>query len=214
MKIVLEAVTGSYAYGLNTPTSDLDTLGIFVYPIEAYFDLGSHPDVVSTASPVGDDATHHELRKAMRQALKSSPTMSELLWAEEFTVIHPAMTDIVENRSEYLSAKHVRHAYLGCARNHLDAYTGTGNVKKARNALRYAEVGYELYTEGILNVRLSDPQKYFDLSEMSTGEVLDILTKAIIKLDNPPTSALREFPNYDLANALTINARVDLLNEL
>ena len=39
MKIILEGVVGSTAYGLNTPESDIDTAGIFVAPLEEVLGL-------------------------------------------------------------------------------------------------------------------------------------------------------------------------------
>src|SRR5687767_11333145 len=116
---ILAGVVGSQAYGLATPTSDTDILGIYVTPTLHHFRLNPPAETVDgkvsvDGVPAGD-ATWHEVAKFARLALKCNPTVLELLWLPEYTVEEAEGQDLLDIRSAFLSAKYVRDAYLGYA---------------------------------------------------------------------------------------------------
>ena len=43
--IILECISGSRAYGLDTPTSDTDIKGVFVLPKSEYYGLNYIPQI-------------------------------------------------------------------------------------------------------------------------------------------------------------------------
>jgi predicted nucleotidyltransferase len=43
--IILECISGSKAYGLDTPSSDTDIKGVFILPKEEYYGLTYTPQV-------------------------------------------------------------------------------------------------------------------------------------------------------------------------
>jgi hypothetical protein len=81
MNIIYEAVVGSQLKGNATAQSDTDTMGIFIAKNEELggFDWTNSNDMVSDASPIGDDHTYYELRKFFRLASKSSPVLLPLI---------------------------------------------------------------------------------------------------------------------------------------
>ncbi|MBY0424238.1 MAG: nucleotidyltransferase domain-containing protein [Cytophagales bacterium] len=86
---LLQCISGSKAYGLNTVTSDTDIRGIFVLPITAYFGLHS---VEQVANP-SNDMVYFELKRYVELLAKNNPTMLELLNMPEDCILfkHPLM---------------------------------------------------------------------------------------------------------------------------
>jgi predicted nucleotidyltransferase len=87
--ILLECVSGSRAYGLDTPESDTDIRGVFYLPKRAFY--GLHP-----VTQVNDDANnqvYYELGKYVELLLKNNPNMLELLATPASQVLyrHPLL---------------------------------------------------------------------------------------------------------------------------
>lgn len=87
--LVFEAIVGSKAYGLNTPTSDTDIRGVYAVPKEVFYSL-EYPEQVSNES---NDTVYYELRRFMELAAKNNPNILELLALPEHCVLyrHPVM---------------------------------------------------------------------------------------------------------------------------
>ena len=83
---LLEGVVGSTAYGLATPESDEDRLGIFARPTEELFGLSQLRDSIVSTKP---DSTWHEAAKALRLILACNPTAMEILWLESYDITTP-----------------------------------------------------------------------------------------------------------------------------
>lgn len=174
MRILLAGVVGSTAYGLAGPDSDIDRLGIFVWPTADLFGLNQPSESIVTTKP---DVTYHEAKKACRLILGGNPTAAELLWLESWEIKTPLGDELVGIRSAFLSAKRTRDAYLGYATQQFrkllsrDGKTFGSDIpqrrtaKHARHLMRLCDQGYELYTTGRLRIRLEDPQRYLDFGE-------------------------------------------------
>ena len=169
--VLLAGITGSTAYGLATPDSDIDRLAIFATPTRELVRLTSPPDTHATQSP---DLTAHEAAKYLRLVLTGNPTLLELLWLDGLTtpsgaplweVVEPVAARLIDLRHQLVSAPTVRNAYLGYARGQLHRITRhhpdkVGTAKAARHMARLTRQGYTLYTTGILPVRVDDPDWY------------------------------------------------------
>ncbi|MFE7800392.1 DNA polymerase beta superfamily protein [Nocardia sp. NPDC057440] len=207
--LLLEGVVGSVAYGLNTTESDVDYLGIYVEPTRTF--LGLHPptrDRGTRHGRDGADATYHEVGKAMGLILSCNPTVSEILWLDNYTVATDFGAELVSLRSCFLSAQRVRHSYFGYAmaqfrrmlhRRETQGLRDPRLAKHARHTLRLLWQGYELYTTGVLPVRLPDPEPYFDFGRQMMEESGETAAKALIadyeqKFDTAKT-ALRQCPD-------------------
>lgn len=181
MKVILESIVGSTAYGLATPESDVDKLGIYVQDTEDFHGLklwGEKDFSIVTTDP---DRTLHEVGKFCRLALRCNPTVTELLWVPEdlVTVATPEGILLRMQAKNFLSAKLVKDAYLGYAKAQLVRLEDRGDFgsdlkkrtqKHARHLLRLAHQGYTLYTTGELPIRLDDPEKYHEFGRMVAAD--------------------------------------------
>ncbi len=73
--LLFESISGSKAYGLDTPQSDTDIRGVFVLPEEDYFGL----DYTEQVSNESQDIVYYELKRFVELLSKSNPNMLELL---------------------------------------------------------------------------------------------------------------------------------------
>jgi uncharacterized protein len=164
--VLLSGVVGSTAYGLDHAGSDIDRLGTYAAPTEAFH--GLHPPVGKQASHVttGPDATYHESGKLAALLLKGNPTVTELLWLEDYETRHPLGDDLIGIRAAFLSAKAVRNAYLGYASQQMQRLINRGDgsfssdtrkrtAKHGRHLWRLLQQGTGLHLTGQLAVRLS-----------------------------------------------------------
>lgn len=81
--LILEAITGSRAYGLDTETSDTDIRGIFILPKHMFYSLEYFPQV----SNATNDIVYYELGRFMELLSKSNPTILEMLGVAERFVL-------------------------------------------------------------------------------------------------------------------------------
>jgi predicted nucleotidyltransferase len=168
--ILLSGIVGSQAYGLATPESDTDRLGMYALPTEDFHQLRYPEESIVLTKP--SDHTFHEAVKFCRLVLGGNPTVTELLWLPEdlYEVKHELGLELIDIRSAFLSAPRVRAAYLGYARQQFDRLVkckGTfssdlakGTAKHARHLLRLLHQGFGLYSTGELEIRLEQPAMY------------------------------------------------------
>jgi len=77
-QLLLEVISGSRAYGTNTPDSDLDLRGIFIMPRRDFF--GLRP--IDQVSDDRNDETYYEVGRYIDLLSKSNPNIMELLFVE------------------------------------------------------------------------------------------------------------------------------------
>lgn len=207
-QIILEGIVGSTAYGLATPESDIDKLGIYIQPTEDFYGLKLWTEKDFSIVTTSPDRTLHELGKFCRLALKCNPTITELLWIpEELITLHTPEGILLRMMAKnFLSAQLVKDAYLGYAKSQLTRLEDRGDFgsdlkkrtkKHARHLLRLLNQGYTLYTEGELPIKVDDPAMYHEFGEMVAfhpGHGRRILNEFEIKWNNA-TSILPESPN-------------------
>lgn len=79
--LLFESVRGSHLFGLQTPTSDIDTFGIFCCPPELLFGTGK--DYVSIVESDKNDDYWDEIGKFVRELGKSNPNALEALFTPD-----------------------------------------------------------------------------------------------------------------------------------
>lgn len=178
--VLLSGIVGSTAYGLARDGSDIDRLGVFAAPTEHLH--GLHPPIDShvTHRP---DQTLHEAAKWCRLALAGNPTVIELVWLpDDLYEIRTGLGDhLIGIRTAFLSAPRVRAAYLGYAEQQFRRLVARGDgsfsadtrkrtAKHARHLRRLCEQGLALYTTGCLDVRVDDPDAYFEFGQAVTAD--------------------------------------------
>lgn len=176
--VLLSGTVGSHAYGLATPTSDVDTLSVGLASTESF--LGFNPPQGKSASSVrtDPDITVHEVGKFLSLCLKANPTVSELLWLENYGYQHPVFgVELVRLRRTLLGARAVRSAYLGYATSQFhkmehrgdgtfSSDTGNRTAKHARHLMRLLNQGVQLYTTGEMTVRVENPEDYHAFGQL------------------------------------------------
>jgi hypothetical protein len=98
--LLLKCISGSQAYGLSLPHSDIDLKGVFVLPKAEYYGL-TYTDQVNNAT---NDEMYYELKKFIDLLLKNNPNIIELLNTPEDCILHrnPSM-DLI--RSEHFLSR-------------------------------------------------------------------------------------------------------------
>ncbi len=224
MHVLLAGVVGSTAYGLAHEGSDVDRLGCFAAPTQAFHGLHPPTDSVVHTEP---DVTLHEAGKYCRLALSGNPTVMELLWLPDD--LYDTRTELgdalIAIRSSMLSAPRVRDAYLGYAVQQFRRLSNRGDgsfsadtrkrtAKHARHLARLVRQGTELFATGVLRIRLDDPQALRDFGDrVATGDIdvaRDLLARAEADFDQI-TTPLPERPDEESAERWLQRVRAEFL---
>ncbi len=90
--IILECISGSRAYGLDTPSSDTDIKGVFLLPKEDFYGLNYVPQVNNETN----DIVYYELRRFVELLSQNNPNILELLNTPEEAILyrHPFLAEI------------------------------------------------------------------------------------------------------------------------
>jgi len=98
--IILECISGSRAYGLETPSSDTDIKGVFIFPKEEYYGLNYTPQINNETN----DVVFYEFGRFMELLSLNNPNVLELLNTPESAIIykHPFLDEI---KSELILSK-------------------------------------------------------------------------------------------------------------
>ncbi|WP_196893565.1 DNA polymerase beta superfamily protein [Aureivirga marina] len=98
--IILECISGSKAYGLNTPTSDTDIKGVFLLPKEEFYGLNYIPQIANETN----DIVFYEFNRFMELLSVNNPNILELLnTPSESTIYKSPVFDKL--KSEYFLSK-------------------------------------------------------------------------------------------------------------
>lgn len=97
--VLFECISGSHAYGLNHPASDIDKRGVFIQPKEMFFSMKRLEQVADEKN----DEVFYEIEKFVELLIKSNPTALEVLNTPKEHVIqkHPIF-DLL-NVSDFIS---------------------------------------------------------------------------------------------------------------
>jgi hypothetical protein len=103
--IVYDVISGSHAYNLNTPTSDIDKRGIFILPEKEFYSLNN--DNNFQVNDQKNDIVYYELKKFGELLIKQNPNIIELLYIDNENVkkINPIFNYFLENRDYFLTKK-------------------------------------------------------------------------------------------------------------
>ncbi|UOY08926.1 nucleotidyltransferase domain-containing protein [Muricauda sp. SCSIO 64092] len=82
--IIFECISGSRAYGLDTPSSDTDIRGVFILPKQHFYSL----DYIGQVNNESNDIVYYELRKFIELCSKNNPNILELLNVPEECILY------------------------------------------------------------------------------------------------------------------------------
>lgn len=191
---ILRLVTGSHAYGLNTPTSDRDEKAIVIEPIEEVAGLGE-PWGGKVYSQAGtEDFEVYGLRKFLRLALKGNPTVTEMLFIKGG--VRDARGSKLQELYPHIISRQAGIAYLGYMRaQYLRLIGERGNgghgqprqdlidkygfdTKFAMHMLRLGLQGIELLSTGRLELPLTgDNLRYLQSVRSGTVPLEDCIRR-------------------------------------
>lgn len=214
MRVLLQGIVGSHAYGLNHAHSDIDRLAIGQRPTDEYLGIRLPNDESKFTTEVdGDDITVHEVGKFCRLAMVANPTVSELLWLSGYEVLADAGRELVEMREAFLSAKPVRSSYLGYATSQLKgAERGKSEAERqkfGRHLYRLVHQGVSLHRTGRLELVVPDREAAFEHGRVAATGDLDGLRKLLAwaedEFDKP--TPLPVETEYEKVNDWLVNLR-------
>jgi hypothetical protein len=233
MNIILKGITGSKAYGLDTPTSDTDIKGIFVAPTQDILGIFNVKETIDRTDP---DECYHEVGKFIKLALKANPTVLELLYLDDYLEITSFGQMLIDNRHHFLS-KTIYHSYGGYAisqarklnarnngifnedelhdqlakltiRPSFSSSTKNRYAKHARHCFRLLWQGRELLETGDLNVRLTPEKReeLFAIGELPVDELVNKFETEFAEFDKIETK-LPDKPNEEAINKILLKIR-------
>lgn len=108
--VLLRCISGSRAFGLDTPTSDTDIKGVFYLPPKAFYGLDYTPQVANGTN----DIVYYELKRFIELLEKNNPNILELLCTPRESILyrHPIMDRI---RPELFLSKLCLDSFCGYA---------------------------------------------------------------------------------------------------
>lgn len=117
-RTIFLGITGSTAYGLNTPESDEDVGGICIKPLEYYIGLKKFEQADKWTDENGEkiDKTIYSIDKAVQLMLDNNPNMLNLLYLPERCVKFNSeyWQVFLDNRDDFLS-KNIRWRFSAYA---------------------------------------------------------------------------------------------------
>lgn len=116
--ILFEAISGSRAYGLALPHSDIDIRGVYYLPEEYFYGLNYIPQISNETN----DEVYFEIGRFVELLLQNNPNVLELLASPTHCIqIKKPVMDLL--KKEYFLSKQCRQSFAGYA---------FGQIKKAR----------------------------------------------------------------------------------
>lgn len=221
--IILEGVTGSKAYGLDTENSDTDIKGIYLLPTRKVLSLNFDPQG-TTKDNTDPDWVYHEVGKFMKLAMAGNPTITELLWLDDYTLLTPIGQLLVDNRKLFLSTKAIKKAYSGYAMGQaerlakrtaqgMDGYDSSLKnrfAKHTRHCFRLLLQCRQLLETGALDVRVTPEQRewLFSLGEAVDADSIVTKFKEEDSKLNDVVSILPDEPAREELDELLYNIRM------
>lgn len=221
--IVLEGVTGSKAYGLDTEHSDTDIKGVYLLPTREVLRIGFDPQH-TTKDHVDPDWVYHEVGKFMKLVMGGNPTVTELLYLDEYTQLSLVGQTLIDNRDAFLSTKAVDKAYRGYAFSQakrlnnrteqgLDGYKSSLKnrfAKHTRHCFRLLMQARQLLEAGTLDVKVTPEQReyLFEMGNKTASEVVDEFMRQDAEFDNIK-SVLPDKPDTDKLNNILYDIRIN-----
>lgn len=154
--LIYEYIRGSHAYGLQKPdgTSDIDTAGVYIEPIEQVLGLGL--DFQEQIADEKGDNVWYGLKKFMNLLLTSNPTVLESLFIPDDKILyeHPIMTEIKKHRDKFIT-KECFKPFIGYAKTQILKARGLNKkiVNPVYNRLEPLDFAYTFYLQGSTKIK-------------------------------------------------------------
>ena len=142
--IIFECISGSRAYGLDTPNSDTDIKGVFILPKEDYYGLNYIPQVNNESN----DIVFYEFGRFMELLSLNNPNILELLNTPDSAIIfeHAYLSEI---KPELILSKLCSNTFGKFALSQIKKAKGLNKkivnpvAKERKSVLSFCFVNYE-----------------------------------------------------------------------
>jgi predicted nucleotidyltransferase len=185
MKMLVKALGGSTAYGLNTPESDLDYRGVFINTEPSkILGLGKLDHIQKQET---DDIVYYELRKFFELLRNGNTGALEILFSEDFLETSDVFEEIRSNKFKFVDTDKMFRCLLGYIQGERRLANGerTGQLGGKRKAqlekygfspknftqlFRLANCGMALFEKGYfpVNMKKYDENIYTFLMRVKT----------------------------------------------
>jgi hypothetical protein len=227
VKIILEAIVGSHAYGLNDVNSDIDKAGIFVVKTNEVLSVRKPKETICKTNP---DISYHEVEKFIRLAMVCNPTILELLFLDSYEILTQEAEWLIQIRKAFLSNA-IFNSYGGYAiqqarRLNNKAYkisdvvidelpnigisfnadTNNRPAKHARHCFRLLQQGRELLETGNLTVKVKNREELLSFGKFTIDELVCKFEEEYQKF-RTVKSILLQKPDYETINSVLLKIR-------
>jgi len=211
--VILRAVVGSRAYGLENDASDVDRRGVYLPPAELHWSLYGVPEQLESQA---SEECYWELGKFLTLALKANPNILEVLYTPLVEHAAPVAAELLRERHRFLS-RIVYGTYNGYVMSQfrkLEAdirVAGAPKWKHAMHLIRLLIGGITALREGHVPVRVEEHREAL-LHIRSGAASWDETNRWRLALHRDFDAALAatrlpERPDYEWANDYLIRAR-------
>jgi hypothetical protein len=99
--IIFSGIVGSQAYGISTPTSDIDKKGVFIQSLDSILGIG----YIEQISDEKNDQTFYEVRRFLELLRSNNPNILELLNLPEDCIVYkePIFDQILEHKEKFIT---------------------------------------------------------------------------------------------------------------
>lgn len=122
-KVLCMIKGGSHAYGLSTPTSDIDLRGVFVNTDASHL-VGLKRDEVLTEQNKQHDKVMTEFRHVLKLLRNANSQMVELLYMNEYEVLDPFWEKVKAQRQHLVESKTLFNCLRGYMQGELRLANG------------------------------------------------------------------------------------------
>lgn len=174
--LVYKCQVGSFAYGTNIETSDMDFKGIYIQPDSDILGFKYKPQ-----TDVSKDETYYELKRYLELLQSGNPTVLEMLFMYSEMIIekHPCLDILFENKEKFLT-KHVFNSFCGYA---------VSQIKRAQG------LNKKMNWEKEKTVRKEPIDFCYVISEGKTLSLVEYLQRSKMKQEYCGLKALNHFSN-------------------
>ncbi|WP_199121080.1 DNA polymerase beta superfamily protein [Pedobacter sp. ASV28] len=200
--LLFECLSGSRAYGLDTPESDTDLKGVYYMPKESFYGLGYIPQISNETN----DEVYYEIGRFVELLIKNNPNIVEILASPEDCILykHPIMEQLT---IDMVLSKLCKDTFGGYALTQIKKAKGL--KKKIVNPMpktRKTILDFCYITEGYSSVKAKKWLTNNKLSQANCGLSKMPHSKSLYALFHNQKIPYKGIMNKELANDVSVSS--------
>jgi hypothetical protein len=202
--ILFECISGSKAFGLNTPSSDTDIKGVFYLPKNQFYGLNYIPQINNETN----DIVYYELGRYVDLLMKNNPNMLELLATPADCVLykHPIMNCLT---IDMFLSKQCKETFAGYAITQIKKAKGLN--KKIMNPLpkeKKSVLDFCFILDGYNTISLTEWLQLNNLEQQKCGLINMPHTKGMFALfyDKLGNKKYKGIVQSEAANTISLSS--------